>query len=144
MALVHVAAFVLIVAAAWLLAPAQAAATVPGAADERLGQVGGIGPEGRGVERPGVLSMTLGVYTALGVTIAEEAPAENIEPPGKRRHTQSSYPRTCPTSLQQYAASSAAARVVWTCRGARSGTQPRRAGAAPAGDCCGSGRYRSR
>ena len=34
MVLVHVAAFVLIVVAAWLLAPAQAPATVPGAADE--------------------------------------------------------------------------------------------------------------
>ena len=38
--------------------------------------------EGCGVERhPGVLSMTLGVYTALGVTIAEEAPAETSSLP---------------------------------------------------------------
>ena len=64
---------------------------------------------------------------------------KNIEPPGKRRHTQSSYPRTCLTGLQQYVASWAAARVVWTCRAAQSGTEPRRAGAAPAGDCCGWG-----
>ena len=36
-ALAHVAAFVLIVVAAWLLAPAQAAATVPGGAHSELG-----------------------------------------------------------------------------------------------------------
>jgi hypothetical protein len=34
--LFHLAAFVLIVVAAWLLAPAQAAATAPGAADENV------------------------------------------------------------------------------------------------------------
>jgi Transglycosylase len=87
--------------------------------------------------------MTLGVHTALGVTIAEEAPAEtsSLSANGEilSRRTRE---RVQPVS-QQYAASSAAARVVRTCRAARCGTQPRRAGAAPAGDCCGSGRYRS-
>ena len=37
MVLVHLAAFVLIVIAAWLLAPAQAAATVPPGARPELG-----------------------------------------------------------------------------------------------------------